>query len=627
MSEYPFTVRPGPGSAIFFFEKELEPRDKVTKCEGNPGHVGELKIRAHLDPDTLEFPGLTFEGDIEKSAEVFANSLIDHFGFEDAFVRSDPDYIRIQEPDGTAFCHIIFKPKVDVTGDRVADVYTRMFLRRTGELLSEFVGSYSIVFSVPTDPDADATQGWAASPPRVVKAKLEWRTEEQDSTDPVTVAGEDLIARCREVRQKLESIDGGAGELGRAEITEFKDSGGNVTWPSACETKEEYQTAHFNGLREEEKWRVHLHLYGVGHVLSYMATARIFTRKFEEMWHSFTWLRRAKKIFDMPLKALKIPLELLEPSAGTVAEALEDERDKCELFVGNSGPEYDEPYFDPLPEPPPRDDLYVRGDLHVPGNLEVDGDLYVEGSIKMDGPFHLGLGNANRDLFVDPGDDEITIIDRKYGDVYKSFAEPEGEDATEMEMAEKIWGPAPKITCGGKEVEVVPEGTKWPDEPPEIARSRDGIMVYDQDTHVKIRARKPENIKPFTVQEDPELFSSIIGQAIKGSEVKVEIGDVSDGWASIPFDVPTIEVPHFMIRGSKVKIEELSKEESDKISKKVRKEVVDVMAERRKEGRCPHCGELGPFVNFQTVCSTHGPYSCKEEPEREFNGGDPPEED
>lgn len=29
---------------------------------------------------------------------------------------------------------------------------------------------------------------------------------------------------------------------------------------------------------------------------------------------------------------------------------------------------------------------------------------------------------------------------------------------------------------------------------------------------------------------------------------------------------------------------------------------------RKKQGRCPKCGELGHFSNFQFVCSKHGPY-------------------
>ncbi|MBM4320609.1 MAG: hypothetical protein FJ125_11770 [Deltaproteobacteria bacterium] len=33
-----------------------------------------------------------------------------------------------------------------------------------------------------------------------------------------------------------------------------------------------------------------------------------------------------------------------------------------------------------------------------------------------------------------------------------------------------------------------------------------------------------------------------------------------------------------------------------------------------KEGRCPLCGELGPFVAGAPVCSTHGPYTFVPEP-------------
>jgi len=39
--------------------------------------------------------------------------------------------------------------------------------------------------------------------------------------------------------------------------------------------------------------------------------------------------------------------------------------------------------------------------------------------------------------------------------------------------------------------------------------------------------------------------------------------------------------------------------------------------ERRRwfrEGRCPWCGELGPFVQGAPVCSTHGPYPFVREP-------------
>lgn len=41
-------------------------------------------------------------------------------------------------------------------------------------------------------------------------------------------------------------------------------------------------------------------------------------------------------------------------------------------------------------------------------------------------------------------------------------------------------------------------------------------------------------------------------------------------------------------------------------------------AERRRwfrEGRCPWCGELGPFVQGAAVCSTHGPYPFVREPD------------
>ena len=28
----------------------------------------------------------------------------------------------------------------------------------------------------------------------------------------------------------------------------------------------------------------------------------------------------------------------------------------------------------------------------------------------------------------------------------------------------------------------------------------------------------------------------------------------------------------------------------------------------RQQGRCPQCGELGPYVKLMPTCSTHGPY-------------------
>jgi hypothetical protein len=49
--------------------------------------------------------------------------------------------------------------------------------------------------------------------------------------------------------------------------------------------------------------------------------------------------------------------------------------------------------------------------------------------------------------------------------------------------------------------------------------------------------------------------------------------------------------------------------------------------ERRRwfrEGRCPWCGELGPFVQGAPVCSTHGPYPFVKEPDP-ADGMDPAE--
>lgn len=40
--------------------------------------------------------------------------------------------------------------------------------------------------------------------------------------------------------------------------------------------------------------------------------------------------------------------------------------------------------------------------------------------------------------------------------------------------------------------------------------------------------------------------------------------------------------------------------------------------ERRRwfrEGRCPWCGELGPFVQGAPVCPTHGPYPFVRDPD------------
>lgn len=36
-----------------------------------------------------------------------------------------------------------------------------------------------------------------------------------------------------------------------------------------------------------------------------------------------------------------------------------------------------------------------------------------------------------------------------------------------------------------------------------------------------------------------------------------------------------------------------------------------------KEGRCPACGELGPFVQGAPVCSVHGPYPFVRDPDTE----------
>jgi hypothetical protein len=54
-------------------------------------------------------------------------------------------------------------------------------------------------------------------------------------------------------------------------------------------------------------------------------------------------------------------------------------------------------------------------------------------------------------------------------------------------------------------------------------------------------------------------------------------------------------------RAAVTELDELSADENAALS-----------AERRrwfKEGRCPQCGELGPFVQGAPVCSLHGPYA------------------
>jgi hypothetical protein len=35
---------------------------------------------------------------------------------------------------------------------------------------------------------------------------------------------------------------------------------------------------------------------------------------------------------------------------------------------------------------------------------------------------------------------------------------------------------------------------------------------------------------------------------------------------------------------------------------------INILEQRRKEGRCPQCGELGAFVGLRPTCSKHGPY-------------------
>lgn len=80
------------------------------------------------------------------------------------------------------------------------------------------------------------------------------------------------------------------------------------------------------------------------------------------------------------------------------------------------------------------------------------------------------------------------------------------------------------------------------------------------------------------------------------------------------------------MKTAKTTIKELSAEEAAPAIAKARK-VIAQMAQWRNEGRCPFCGELGKFIGCVPVCSHHGPYSLKVEAEREFDGGDPPDEE
>ena len=83
-----------------------------------------------------------------------------------------------------------------------------------------------------------------------------------------------------------------------------------------------------------------------------------------------------------------------------------------------------------------------------------------------------------------------------------------------------------------------------------------------------------------------------------------------------------------MSKKSKTSCEELDTKECQQITEKIR-ETLDDIDQWRKEGRCPYCGELGKFVGLGPVCSEHGPYSLEppgDGGQREFDGGDPPEE-
>ena len=84
-----------------------------------------------------------------------------------------------------------------------------------------------------------------------------------------------------------------------------------------------------------------------------------------------------------------------------------------------------------------------------------------------------------------------------------------------------------------------------------------------------------------------------------------------------------------MSKKIKTTCEELSAEETRKIAKQVGK-TIEQITQWRKDGRCPYCGELGKYINFKPVCSTHGPYATTDPRSKKpatFNGGDPPYDD
>lgn len=46
--------------------------------------------------------------------------------------------------------------------------------------------------------------------------------------------------------------------------------------------------------------------------------------------------------------------------------------------------------------------------------------------------------------------------------------------------------------------------------------------------------------------------------------------------------------------------------------------------DRARAGLCPVCAQRGPFIQFQLVCSKHGPYSCDPKKNGNVRAGFPP---
>lgn len=82
-----------------------------------------------------------------------------------------------------------------------------------------------------------------------------------------------------------------------------------------------------------------------------------------------------------------------------------------------------------------------------------------------------------------------------------------------------------------------------------------------------------------------------------------------------------------VMRKAKSDIEELTGEQLKKL-RRYMKQKLDQVQKWRDEGRCPKCGKLGKFINFQMKCPEHGPYGQGiDKPEtrkcgEKFDGGD-----